>query len=340
MNANFKIVWFEDQDIPELEEDIEKIIKGLRLKPEIKRYKTNRYDLKQIADSDLVIVDFDMDATSYTGVSISNHIRSENIVVDVILYSAQEKRMVKEIQSVNPYLEGIFFAKKGNDFKTKFKQVFSRILKRAESPENLRGMMMEYSSIFDVDIFELIKGLAKKFSIENEVRSFINTELADSRKSRAFTSCIKKAPCKAKTVPCPVKNEICPGKLNTCPTKTETCPARQTCCYTYIIITDLELIKDLDAEEKFKILSHCLKQLSKTNVLNKTYYTVFKNYKQEIIDYRNAFAHAKSADKRIKLRTIDGEKEIAVDDNLFMLIRENIFKYLDLLVSIKINNLN
>lgn len=314
MNANIKIVWFEDEDatVAAYQEEIENIIKSYYLRPEIQRQRNSEYDLDVISEADLILADYDLGVASETSVKIMQAIRDNKIVVDALLYSSKYQHMVSAIQEVNPLMEGVYCAKRGDEeFWQKLDRLIFRIDKKSQSIENLRGVVMEYTSIFDRKIYDLIIKLSTNPACMKLTLDYINNNINKSKKESLFKSC--------------QKNKTCSNCDHECETKDDNC-SKVNCCYTSQNFENLESLMGMELYTKSRILDNLLKNLKLAKEL--TYSRDFhKRFNEELIIYRNALAHEQSTDKRLYIQA--QQKFININEDLFKQIRTSINSFID-----------
>ncbi len=319
MNVNFKLVWFENEQ-PAYEAHLDKIqsvIEQFHLIPDIQRYRCDEFDLNIVEEADLILADFDLGTDNSINI-INNSFRNREIFIDALLYSSKYTKMVEEIKKVNPLMEGIFCAKRGSeDLYEKLHSLIFRIVRRAQTVENLRGIVMEYSSVFDKNIYDLIKKFCLNKEIFAVVGKYIETKINDSKKDRVFKSCNK-------------ASENCSSK---CATFKGISSAVKKCCYQPENLIDIDdLLMSEDLYNKSRILDCILKHLVKKKILDDTYKSFHKNFYSDIIIYRNALAHQNSTDKKLYIR--EKEEFVEVDQSMFNQIKDSIKEYIDLFDSL------
>lgn len=312
MNVDFKLVWFENEDssYEAHYEEFKSIIESYDLIANIKRYRGAEFDIEVIKDADLILADYDLGTENAVNI-IHESIRNNQIVIDALLYSSKYESMVKNIQTINPLLEGVYCAKRGYDnLKEKFNNLVYRIVKRAQSTENLRGLLLEYSVVFDKNISKFIARFATEERLDG-VLKYINNEIASSNKKRVYDACFKNGK----------KSSGNDGG------ECKVCSDERECCYCTKAV-DLSLLDKYSLFEKSRIFNYLLNQLVKEGIIDGTeihrnFHTHFNN---EIIAYRNALAHEKSDSDKL---FIQAKKEfIVIDDNFFSNIKRNIKKFM------------
>lgn len=304
MNIDFKLVWFEDEDstVSAYKDDIEKVIKDLLLIPQITHYRNDTFAQAKTDEADLILADFDLQTT--TGVKIINEmIRKNNNVVDALLYSSKEQAMVKAIQGVNPLLEGVFCVKRNHDeVIAKLDELILRIVRRSQSLENFRGIVMEYTSIFEHQIENIILQYMRDADVYNNIINYINNELNKDQDAKIRKNCIHFE---------------------------SQCKDDDKCCFTQAKVTTIENFSDFSLYQKSRILNCVLKAMVRSGKLNTKYKDFHKNFNEEIIIYRNALAHQKSTNKKLYIQAKDNF--IDIDDIFYKQIRTSIIKYKELL---------
>lgn len=322
MNVNFKLVWFENEDsaYDAHIDEIESIIREFHLIPDVQRYRCDEYSVEIIEDSDLILADYDLGTDNSVNI-INNAIRKNDIVVDALLYSSRYSSMVDAIKKVNPMMEGIYCAKRGRgDLMDKLRNLIYRIVRRAQTVENLRGFVMEYSSIFDKQLYDLITKYCGDEEVLACVLDYFNSDLADNKKARAYKLCAHEG-----------KNcdRDCDIAVSSCGSKSE-------CCFKAQNVVDLTLLEKEEFFTKSRIFDHIIKHLIPRKCVDAKYRDFHRNFYKEIIVYRNALAHQYSDENRLYIR--DDDRYIDIDQKLFDQIRESIAKYIEIFRELNQNN--
>lgn len=162
MNNNFKVLWFEDETnwfrmgkkklSKSLESNYSLIadIQNLRNKQDfdISILKTNQYDL--------ILMDYNL-VEGYVGDEIIKLIRSNNILTDILFYSSEYKKMIESVKESIPAFDGIYLTKRDNSiFFKKTENIISKIVRRSEDIVNLRGMVLDATSEFELIVKQFI----------------------------------------------------------------------------------------------------------------------------------------------------------------------------------------
>ena len=313
MNVNFKLVWFENEDsaYDAHIDEIESIIREFHLIPDVQRYRCDEYSVDIIEDSDLILADYDLGTDNSVNI-INNAIRKRDIVVDALLYSSRYANMVTAIKDINPMMEGVYCAKRGEDMMDKLRNLIYRIVRRAQTVENLRGFVMEYSSIFDKQLYDLITKYCSDTNVLNCVLEYFNTNLANSKKDRVYKMCAH-------------NGKHCE---NECEMASVPCDTKGNCCFVAKNVIDLTLLEKEELYSKSRIFDHIIQYLIPKKCIDAKYREFHKHFYKEIIIYRNALAHQYSDDKQLYLR--EEERFIDINQKLFDEIRESIAKYIEM----------
>lgn len=235
----------------------------------------------------------DYDLGTSNSVDIVTKIRNKKIVTDVLFYSSKEDKMHESIKSAVPILEGFFCVKRAtDDFIEKLELLIHRAVRRNQTVENLRGLVMEYSAVYDKHIYDNILRLCQTPSTNTSTLDYINNKIINNIKKRVCRNC---------------RNSV-----------------TDKCCGQYLRkeirdVTELAS-QEFDMATKCRILSNILQEIDSSKYPN-----FYKMYDEEIIIYRNAFAHEKSDENRIYIKRIDTFETI--DDTLFKKIRGYLTKY-------------
>ncbi|WP_428770519.1 hypothetical protein V1L52_01440 [Treponema sp. HNW] len=161
MNVEFKILWFEDADewYKPTKEDIENYIIELSFKPEFTRLKAvSESDIKTILTEnsfDLIFADLNLERKE-KGDKAIKLIRENNVLADVLFYSTDGIRKIKQVAQVD-MLEGVYLSSREEDlFPVKAKQLIDKIVRRSEDILNVRGLLMDNVSEFDEKLKTII----------------------------------------------------------------------------------------------------------------------------------------------------------------------------------------
>lgn len=318
MNVNFKLAWFEDEESAYLAhyDDVESIIRSYDLIPIIQRYRSSEFNIDDIKESDLILADYDLGTDNCVDL-IHDSIRKNQVVIDALLYSSKYDKMVQHIQKVNPLLEGVYCAKRGSEYLTeKLKNLVFRIVKRAQSIENLRGFVLEYTSIFDKKIVQIIQKFAD-LGYTELILKYINEKISQSKKSTIYRSCTK-------------EGTNCESK---CDRYSKSCMKINGCCFK-MEVADLLSLNHYELFDKSRILNHLLCVITKERSIEDERFKDFHNtFYKEIIVYRNALAHEKSNENTLYLQARN--TYISINDELFSQIKKSIKKYTDIFKAIE-----
>lgn len=324
MNVNFKLVWFENEDsaYDAHIDEIESIIREFHLIPDVQRYRCDEYSVEIIEDSDLILADYDLGTDNSVNI-INNDIRKNDIVVDALLYSSRYSSMVEAIKKVNPMMEGIYCAKRGRgDLMDKLRNLIYRIVRRSQTVENLRGFVMEYSSVFDKQLYDFITMYCEDAEVLKCVVDYFNSSLADSKKDRTYKMCAHNG--KHCSIECEVSSVNCDSKKD--------------CCFATKKVVDLTLLEKEEFCTKSRIFNHIIDYLIPKKCIDEKYKNFHKQFYEEIIIYRNALAHQYSDENRLYIR--EKEEYIDINQKLFDQIRESIAKYIELFKELKRNDID
>lgn len=323
MNVNFKLVWFENEDsaYDAHIDEIESIIREFHLIPDVQRYRCDEYSVEIIEDSDLILADYDLGTDNSVNI-INNAIRKNDIVVDALLYSSRYANMVTAIKDINPMMEGVYCAKRGEEMMDKLRNLIYRIVRRAQTVENLRGFVMEYSSIFDKQLYDFIMMYCEDAKVLECVVDYFNSSLADSKKDRTYKMCAHNG--KHCSVECEMSSANCASKSD--------------CCFVAKNVVDLTLLEKEEFCTKSRIFNHIIDYLISRKLIDEKYKDFHKQFYEEIIIYRNALAHQYSDENQLYIR--EKKQYIDINQKLFDQIRESIAKYIELFKELKQNDID
>lgn len=160
MNIDFNILWFEDADewYTASKDLIESYLLSLNFKPSFTRFKS--IDVAQIKENEHISYDLilaDLNLTNNTkgsdGIKI---LRNDNILADALFYSNNGISGLRDAMQ-SEVLEGVYTSDRREPlFSDRTKQIINKIVKRSEDIVNIRGMLMDAVSEFDVKLKETI----------------------------------------------------------------------------------------------------------------------------------------------------------------------------------------
>lgn len=175
MNTDFRILWFEDNDVwyDSIKTEIEYYLIDLNFDPHIDRYKYIQTDdiINSVKNNkyDLVLADLKLDKKHKGGDAIKL-IREYQILADALFYSTDGVDKIKESIG-NETLEGIYLSTRDDIFLLeKAKKLIDKLIKRSEDIVNVRGLLMDNVSEFDE-------------KLKDAIRKFLSIASGDQRKA-------------------------------------------------------------------------------------------------------------------------------------------------------------
>lgn len=305
MRLDFKILWFDDQSIDGHKRVIDEILmRNYCLKLVVSNKKGNEDLSKTNYDKfDLVLMDYGL-IGSESGVEKFKSIREAHSYVDVALYSTTMQKFredLKRLEESGIDIEGAYYLDYQNDtlFEEKIEKIIDKIVKRSESIENLRGLILSETAAFDKRVYELIVRLTKEYNLEQEIDNYISSNL--------HRNMVKSYEEKEKY-------------YNESENKFEYCmdPSRS--------------IPYLDASNQTRLLNKIIKLIKgKGKPIDDRLNNFYDNYLNEVIHYRNAFAHNRQKENTIRVK----DKEIVLDEAFHKSMRETLNKYDELFLLIE-----
>lgn len=186
MNNHFKILWFEDNATW-----FEAASRGVKSSVE-KHYLIydkeepretgegiNFDELKKVK-YDLILMDYMLASDSPEGDQLIQSIRKNQILTDVLFYSADYEKMVSAFKDRVPEIDGVYLAKRDMDlFSEKVDLLISKIVQRSEDIVNLRGMVLEATTDFETQTIEFLSKLYGEASEEKKekLNSILNEKI-------------------------------------------------------------------------------------------------------------------------------------------------------------------
>ncbi len=132
---------------------------------------------------DVLFIDYNISSNDYDGAKLIQTLRTNNIDVDVLFYSADKEREIRGIVAENlSAFEGVYIANREN-FKDKALSLIEKNTRRQCSIKNIRGMLMDNTSENDFIVKSFILEKYKELSNEqiqqlNEIIiEYLNTKV-------------------------------------------------------------------------------------------------------------------------------------------------------------------
>lgn len=188
MNTTFRILWFEDEitwyNMERLR--VEGILATHYLIPSIVRKDGDDFDIHELTgnDYDLILMDFKL-ANGVTGDTIASALRENDIVTDILFYSTEEENMLKAISDNMPPIDGVYLTKRNYKiFTEKIEKLIRKIVTRSEDVVNLRGLVLDNTSDFELRIKEILNICWQKFDeTQKELLTETLSGLLDGKKA-------------------------------------------------------------------------------------------------------------------------------------------------------------
>ena len=135
---------------------------------------------------DLILVDYNLESGSITGINVIDKIRSKDVYTDIIFYSSnytEMKNKIKEEFGDGNLLEGIYFCDR-KDLISKALKIVDKNLRKSSSAESIRGLMMNSTSNFDIIARDICKKLYDELddNKREEVKHIIEEGINNARK--------------------------------------------------------------------------------------------------------------------------------------------------------------
>lgn len=302
MNCDFKILWFEDD--PEwYEMQSERIAEKINchcLHEKITRKTDNDFKIEELLSNnyDLILMDYRL-AQGANGSDVIKQIRGNKILTDILFYSSQYPELINEMRNSDPLLDGIYHAdRKGEDFERKIDGLITKIVRRSEDVINLRGVVLDNSSDFELRISDILRTSWDRFDEKQQ-------DILEQAATRWIKDHIGKRS---------VRDNKIIESAQKYPLLIDDSHIFSVYDHLYVLIKIIDILKK---QYKFP--------------LDAPEFTNFKeNYAKDLLRYRNAFGHVKTNATSIRI----GNEDIQID-SLHKLMRENIQKYDSLIKQIE-----
>ncbi len=162
MKLDYNILWCEDSmDWFEAKsKQVERHITELGFLPSITliaNANTTNFDnaIKKSQTFDIILVDYKIDGESF-GDKLIKHIRNHNVFAEVVFYSGKTKAELYKAVA-DSELDGVYVALREIDFIDKVKNVIDTTVRKVLDVNNMRGIVMAFTSVIDKQIFEIIR---------------------------------------------------------------------------------------------------------------------------------------------------------------------------------------
>jgi len=171
MRLKYKILWFED-DSDYITEDIGPRVtnylrEDLGFEPEI-IHKTSDTDVDTLVTEewDLIVTDLNLtQGGDETGQKIIEHVRNQNILTDVLLYSSLPQA-IEDIKKKNPGIERISFAAGRSALYDKLHDLIFLTVRKVQDINNLRGMVITEAIDIEIKVKDLLISKLEKLTPE------------------------------------------------------------------------------------------------------------------------------------------------------------------------------
>ena len=297
MNLDFKILWFDDQLPSARRRWIEEYLKEqYELKLIVQQQKGNE-DISDFnfEEFDLILMDYGLIGNE-NGVQKYKEIRGKYAVTDVAFYSTtmqecRERLRILEDEGVD--IEGVYYLDITSDtlFEEKIEKIIDKIVKRSESISNLRGLILSETAKYDRRIFDLASQLVIKYGLRKELEEYLSNDIHSD--------------------------------LLTTFTRNENLYAGSKCKVGYYMNAQTSMPR-LDANHQVRVLNRILKILRAKGIkVDSRLDNFYQKYLEDIIYYRNAFAHKEEAGNTIKIK----DKVFEINEEFHKEIRKKLVFY-------------
>lgn len=309
MNLNYNILWFEDTDeaFNTLSRRLERYIRSKNLKTNIKRIKSgNDFNLDQydLNGYEVLIIDYKLKNHTF-GQDIIKAIRKGKYVNDVLFYSSVGYRHLEGILREDG-LQGVFISDRENEeFLEKIQLLIDKSIRRSENLINIRGIVMDNTSEFDVNMKDIIN---------------LSWNLLEQDDRVSLSNYVKKSLLKN-------KKETCDKFIT------------QYCKDDVVLINELLDEREFTSDMKARLFNKFINlDIDLSKKIRDEYIKItqdkdvkFKeNYDKNISGYRNRLAHVKkntSAFGELFIGKTEDGVDICFDSELCSEIRKQLIQY-------------
>ncbi len=159
MRLKYRILWFEDEAefvneiIPSIQEYLLEDL-GLELEVTSQQNGSDLNNLVKQTDYDLIVTDLNLDE-GQTGKDLIESIRSDKILTEVLLYSANGNTIQKVIRET-PGLERVSFAVGRPALPDRLKRVIALTVRKVQDVNNVRGLVIAEAIDLENKMLEII----------------------------------------------------------------------------------------------------------------------------------------------------------------------------------------
>jgi len=306
MTLDYKILWIDDREefFTNHQDYLNEYLEDKGFEADIVTYKSysefedNEGDITHQKKYDLFLIDLNLDH-GRTGDEIITKIRTNRILTDIIFYSTSLSDVRTKVNDNN--IEGVFVTSRNqDDFEEKVTDVIDVTIKKVQDVNNLRGLIM--AEVAELDRIQ--ERIISKFNLiaNNDFKKYI--------KEKVFSK---------------IKNDL---ESLECLIKIED----SECDYKDIDLVKLQKNFFYDTNKKSRSIYKIKKQ--KCDSID----FVHEEYKTNIIDKRNVFAHEEENVRSdgTKFLNYPNGKPLEFTESHCIKIRKDIKKYKSLLKEIEL----
>jgi CheY-like chemotaxis protein len=299
MNYAFNVLWIENdyewssatkQSIIDIIED-HFLIPIITIKDNL-----SEEEIPEKNQYDLILMDYKL-SDNQTGDQLIKQVRSNNILTDVLFYSAHYREMIKIVSEMPAPMDGVYYSDRDdNVFSEKLKDLIDKIVQRTENIIHLRGFVLENTSNFENVVMEILVDSWDKVKEDSKSRLLEYLDKIPQRKIDHINSQYTKISKKQNKFIAAVADDHFLSNFD-----------------RMNILADLfDILKNeygFDHEDKYENFP--------------------EKYTDELGTYRNKLGHCKDGKIVIKGKTIN------VDQNLHRTLRRVVKKYIDTFTELK-----
>lgn len=184
MTLDYKILWFEDQEpwyeaiLPDISDYLSD--QGFTLIPKRLDNGTDIDKIDEIGEYDLILMDYRL--LNETGDVVIEKLRNLEIYTNVVFYSQDGEKILRDSIAAKG-LDGVYCAHREQDeFMSKVNDIISITIKKVVDLNNVRGLVMAYTSELDLRMEEVIKEMITKVNDEEKAnqKEKIKTKFIES----------------------------------------------------------------------------------------------------------------------------------------------------------------
>ena len=293
MSLKYKILWFEDdrEIVEDYSEEIKEYLEDFGFELELIHQESGTRISQLIKDDfDLILTDLNL-GENETGDILIREIRNNNVLTEILFYSGNPEG-IKNILQRHEWVERVSFSVGIEYLVQKIKELIYNTIRKLQDINNMRGLVLAETSQLDVLMEQVI----------NNFISIYDDEVANEKKKEIYDKTIDNRRDRIKSI-----EKLSPFDIDS-------------------------LYKFLETNDKVRAINRLIK-FTHNNLKNNLFAentAVLSSYKNDIMDKRNALAHAKQIELENGVNVVQSYVNgvtLTFDDHSCSKIRKDIKKH-------------